>query len=177
MTNTSQVDPQSLHNLEILMTYSENDIIWQLGAASTDEYTPPDVAYRMDYFQIGSRLWKAFQLELYQLLCDPTLRKPKEWVNDLIGGDIRNLATGIILAIKANWSVSMAIVVPAAALILKQGVRVFCEKSLWRLPHETVKVILEKTKMDVELQYEEDTKALDKYFERELSKRIYNKDE
>jgi len=71
----------------------------------------------------------------------------------------------------------MAIAVPAAALILKQGVRVFCEKPLLRLPHETVKVILEGTKTEVELQYEEETKALEEFLERELSKQIDNKDE
>jgi hypothetical protein len=75
-------------------------------------------------FRNGHKLWKAFERELYKKICDGG--KPREWVNDLITGDFRNLIVGIVQTITVTYDVSIAIAVPVAALILKTGILEFC---------------------------------------------------
>ena len=64
---------------------------------------------------------------MYYLLCDPKNKRPKDWVQELISGDIRNLLTGIITAIALTYSVSLGIAIPAAALVIKKGLVNYCK--------------------------------------------------
>jgi len=106
----------------------ERALLYDLGAGLVDEVTPEHVAFDMEYGKIGSELWQALRFELHRTLCDPKRREPKLWVRELIGGDIRNLLTGIACSVAATYSVGLGVAVPAAALVIKAGVQSFCSK-------------------------------------------------
>lgn len=100
---------------------------FQLGVGLQYEYVESDnIRFSAPYPEMGKELWKAFKCELYELLCVRDSETPKEWLNDLVTGDIRNLVLGIISAITAKYEVTMGIAVPLAALIIKTGILKYC---------------------------------------------------
>lgn len=100
---------------------------FSLGVGYTYENAPPGVKFSAPYLEIGKELWEAFQVELIDFLCVREEKKPKKWVNELITGDTRNLAVGLVTAISAEYSISIGIAVPVVALILKRKVTNFCK--------------------------------------------------
>lgn len=76
--------------------------------------------------EMGKELWSSFNFEIYQIFCNSDSKQPKEWINDLITGDIRNLAIGLISTITATYNIPIAIALPVTALILKTGILKFC---------------------------------------------------
>ncbi len=139
---------------ESLNTTSERGLIFDLGVALQYEYAPPGIRFSAAYPQIGRQLWNAIRKELYNVICDETTQSPKEWINDLITGDIRNLATGIVSAITAKYDVTIAIAVPVAALIIKTGILNYCTEPI-RTSKKTVdKILSEKRSAMLELEKE-----------------------
>jgi hypothetical protein len=139
-----------------------DSVVYFLGAKSVDEYTPPDISSSYDYHEIGLRLWVAIEHDLYGIICDRKKREPKRWINELIGGDIRQLATGIILAMQTNLQISVGIAVPAAALLIKRGVLIYCSEHPRIRSMGTVQEILAETKEMVESDIKDDLNSLRK---------------
>jgi hypothetical protein len=111
-----------------------------LGTHLVNQYPGPRRS--VPYVEKGKELWEAFKRELYKIICENG--KPREWVNDLITGDIRNLVVGFVQLITAKYDVSIAIAVPVAALYAKTGILVYCEM----LPvksEKSVRQILDET--------------------------------
>jgi hypothetical protein len=170
MKKPEHLDEQSINEFQEMLQSDISHLLYMLGASSVDQYTPPDVGLSYDYYRIGLRLWRAFQREMYSLICDAGQRKPKTWVNELIGGDIRNLATGIILAIHTEYGVSLAVAVPAAALIMKTGLLTYCERLPKPEPFESVQAVFDETKRMVEEDHKDDLKLLEEYFRVQATK-------
>ena len=95
---------------------------------------------------MGNEIWRSLRYELYEILCDPKSKKPKEWLNDLITGDIRNLIVNICSFLTANYNVTLGIALPVAALIVKTGVLRFCKKRPKIKPKRSVAQILLRKK-------------------------------
>ena len=93
--------------------------------------------------------WKKIEPEIYHFICYD--KKPREWVNELISGDIRNLAVGIISALTAKYDIAMGIAVPIAALIIKKQIIRFCGIDIpYEKGHESnIKELLGKKDEDV----------------------------
>jgi hypothetical protein len=119
----SDSDLKQFDNLDEL---TDDYFIFNLGVGLQYEYSPPGIRYSAPYVEMGEKLWGAFKYELYDLLCNSERKEPKDWLNETVTGDIRNLATGIISAITAKYNVSIAIALPAAALIVKKGLLNYC---------------------------------------------------
>ena len=120
---------------------NDSDLYFSLGAGLQYEYAPP------------LELWLALSTEIYYLLCDPTNKRPKDWVQELITEDIRNLVTGIIAAIASTYNVSLGIAIPAAALVIKKGLVNYCKIKPRKKIKRTVKVILNKKKKSMEVEF------------------------
>ena len=97
----------------------------------------------------GFTFWKKIEPEIYHFICYD--KKPREWVNELISGDIRNLAVGIISALTAKYDIAMGIAVPIAALIIKKQIIRFCGIDIpYEKGHESnIKELLGKKDEDV----------------------------
>lgn len=96
----------------------------QLGVGYAYEGYSGSAKFSKPYPEIGAKFWILIQGNLQNFLCEDG--KPKEWLNDLISGDIRNAVTGIVSAITAQYNVTIAIAVPIAALVLKYDLISFC---------------------------------------------------
>ena len=109
---------------------NNSDLYFSLGIGIQYEYEPPGVSYIVapPYTKIGLHFWVLLSSEIYYLLCDPDNKRPKDWVQELISGDIRNLLTGIITAIASTFNVGLGIAVPAAALVIKKGLVNYCKR-------------------------------------------------
>ena len=98
--------------------------ILQLGIGYVYETAPLTVKYSAPYFKYGKKLWKIFEYDIHELICNK--KEPKDWLKELIEGDIRNLIIGITSAITAKYDVGLAIAIPITALIIKTGIKDFC---------------------------------------------------
>ncbi len=74
----------------------------------------------------GEKFWRKIEDELRSLLCDAGA--PKQMIQEIISGDIRNLAQTILSIIVASYEISIAIAIPITALVLKRGINNFCKK-------------------------------------------------
>ncbi|MEZ5944340.1 MAG: hypothetical protein R3C18_23370 [Planctomycetaceae bacterium] len=75
-------------------------------------------------FHAAAKLWKSLRSKAQSILC--TGDKPKEWVNDLIVGDMRNLVVNITTVLVSQLELSVGVAVPIAALLLKRGAINIC---------------------------------------------------
>lgn len=141
MNTRKTLDESDLKQFENFDKLAKEYFILSLGIGLQYEYSPSGIKYSAPYEKMGQRLWTAFRYELYNSLCNAETKEPKEWLNDLVTGDIRNLATGIISAITARYDVSIAIALPVAALIVKNGLLNYCTIEP-ESPNETVSDIL-----------------------------------
>jgi hypothetical protein len=69
--------------------------------------------------------WAAAQFELHKLICER--RVPKEWLQELSAGDIRELALAILTLLVASLHVPLSIAVPITALVVKRRLLAFCK--------------------------------------------------
>jgi len=129
---------------------NNSDLYFSLGVGFQYEYAPPRVSYCALYAKIGQDFWLSLSSEIYYLLCDPKNKQPKDWVQELIYGDIRNLLAGIIAVIASTYSVSLGIAIPAAALVIKKGLVNYCKTKPKEKIKRTVKVILSEKKKSME---------------------------
>ena len=90
---------------------------------------------------------------MYYLLCDSKNKRPKDWVQELISGDIRNLLTGIIAVIASTYNVSLGIAIPAAALVIKKGLVNYCKTKPRKKIKRTVRFILNEKKRSMEEEF------------------------
>ena len=134
----SEEDIAELLRADLSVRYWEQ----RLGKGVWYEYESQGKKYSTDYVKHGKELWGALRYELYEVLCLRDETKPREWLNDLVTGDIRNLLLGIATAITSKYDVSLGIVVPCTALIVKTGIARYCGTKPPRKPRKSVVQIL-----------------------------------
>jgi len=127
---------------------NDSDLYFSLGVG-LHEYAPPGVRYSAPYAKMGQDYWLSLSGEIYYLLCDPKNKQPKDFIQELISGDIRNLLTGIITAITSVYHVGLGIAVPAAALVIKKGLINYCKRKPSKKIKGTVKFLLNKRKRSI----------------------------
>lgn len=116
-------------DIALISNESLGQLYWefQLGVGLKYEYVSDGIKFYAPYPEIGKKLWKAFKYELYNILCESKSKEPKEWLNDLITGDIRNLIVNICSILTTKYDISLGIALPVAALIFKHGVLKYCD--------------------------------------------------
>jgi hypothetical protein len=130
---------------------SERKILFELGWGLKYEYAPKGVKFAIKgglagYVQLGKTLGGALQEELYHLFCDSARKKPKTWVNELMGGELRNLALGLLVAVAKEYNVGLGIAVPAVAFVLKKKISTFCSHPPHKRFQKSVSKILAEEK-------------------------------
>ncbi len=121
--------------------------ILQLGIGYIYEDVQSNARYSLPYNEYGIKLWFLLRREIYDLLCIEN--KPKEWVSDLIEGDIRNLIIGIVSAITAKYDVGLGIAIPIVALLLKSDIKSFCKINYSEKENVDIKYIIKNKKLDI----------------------------
>lgn len=135
---------ECLAEVERLVQAPQREIICELGAAVLEYPCPPGVRFSAPHESWGKRFWRSLEYEIHPLLCCDG--KPQEWVSECIAGDIRNLSVGIITALVSTLGLTLAIAVPASALVIKKGVVAFCAKTPRVAPKQSVKDLLEESR-------------------------------
>jgi hypothetical protein len=114
-----------IDNVIKFQEFTFDDLYYLLGEGVLFEYVPENTYFDAPKKKNGERLWKALDSELYEKICNGN--EPKEWVKDLISGDIRDLISGILTMICTTYSVSLGIAIPTAALLMKNGISNYCK--------------------------------------------------
>lgn len=100
----------------------------QLGIGYVyEKVTSPNIKFSAPYLKYGKGLWIALKYDLYSFICKTEEPSPREWVTDLVSGDIRNAVVGIAAAITSKYQISMGIAIPIVALVIKTGVLTYCQ--------------------------------------------------
>jgi hypothetical protein len=111
---------------ELLEEEDTRDIIFAIGVALQYEYAPAGRKYSAPYQKMGKELWLAVQYDLHRIICDPKSNELRFFIDELVSGDIRDLATAVLTVIISQLSIPLAIATPIVAMILKLGLRKFC---------------------------------------------------
>ena len=139
-TEITESDIEEIGNGNLTELYWE----LQLGIGLQYEYVSGDVKFHAPYPEMGKELWKAFKYELYELLCIRKSEVPREWLNDLVTGDIRNLVVGICSAITAKYEVTLGIALPLTALIIRKGILNYCSNPAKKPKKSVTEILTEK---------------------------------
>jgi len=97
---------------------------FQLGVGYVYYGVSKNVKYSAPYPEYGEKLWRRAQSNLHDIFCDKL--EPKESIKELLDGDIRTIADGILSIIIATYEVTLAIGVPLTAIVMKKGIYKFC---------------------------------------------------
>ncbi|MEA5111554.1 hypothetical protein SDC9_21803 [bioreactor metagenome] len=98
--------------------------IFQLGVGYIYENSPSNARFFLPYNEYGFKFWNLINYEIHEFLCVDS--KPKEWVKELIEGDVRNLIVGILSAITAKYEIGLGIAIPIVALVIKKDLKDYC---------------------------------------------------
>ena len=124
-----------------LLRQAEDRSFFALGEGLVHAHAPLGVVCSAPYVELGKEFWAALEFELYELLCDRKRKIPKEWATELIAGDVRDLSVAIITLLMAQFEVTLAIAVPATALIVRKRLMGLCVTSQKR-PKRSVRQIM-----------------------------------
>lgn len=139
-------DIDNILNDKLQLKYWE----FELGVGYVYENTPEGSHYSAPYLELGEAFWLKIKTSIHAFICEKS--EPKEWVNDLISGDIRNLIVGLVSAITSKYDVSMGIALPITALVVKTGVINFCKvEPLEKNTDINIKDIVKNRTIDKEL--------------------------
>jgi hypothetical protein len=110
--------------------FDDNFWIYQLGRHLTKENDLfKDNEFIIDFYNIGFEQWLKFKNVLSDILCDRDNKIPKNWVEELISGDIRNLVIAIASILLSTYSIELSIAIPIIALIIKHDIKLFCKEN------------------------------------------------
>ena len=122
-------DSKDINSILEAMLSDEAAIFAQLGnavAAADAHFLPTSPG---DMVDLGRITYEVDKAEFRDLLCVKDACAPKPFVKELLDGDLRNLAIGILSGVSAAYDIASGIAVPVIALILKSGVERLCQGS------------------------------------------------
>lgn len=128
--------------IERLQKLPDGVVVLEIGVALQYFDAPPNVRYSAPYVEMGTELWATACYELQKLLCDRSDRTPKEWVDEVVSGDIREISVAVLTALVTSLSIPLSIAVPVTALVIKKGLRRFCSLKS-KKPKRTLAEIIE----------------------------------
>jgi hypothetical protein len=78
----------------------------------------------------GRTVFSAFKRVVYKSLCDPTSEVYKAWYSNAVGSvvDKKYITAAVALALSGQGIGMMALVISAAALVLRFGLDIYCER-------------------------------------------------
>src|SRR6266849_2999422 len=114
--------PSAPRSLRRHLRQSESQVELALGLAAQAQRTPrPGVAYKVDLKGLGSSTYEGLRLRLAHIVCDRRTGNLKDWAQELLDGDLRDLAVAVLAIACSQLSVVLSVAVPFAALVAKRG--------------------------------------------------------
>lgn len=101
--------------------------VFQLGVGYVYYNVPDGIKFSKPYPELGKLFWNKIEANIHSLICEGG--KPKSNIEELISGDIRNLAEAILSIVVTTYDVTLAIAIPITALVLRKGIHKFCLKN------------------------------------------------
>ena len=108
--------------------FDENFWFFELGRVVDLDNVDIDNEFLTDFYSKGINLWENYKRKIAELICDTDNKIPKEWVNDLITGDIRNFVTTLLTLLVSTYSIELSLAIPLVALVLKHDIKNFCKE-------------------------------------------------
>ena len=133
---------EALKDFERYLRAPEANAYFSIGVAYKYHGYEGTAKFFGRYEEEGRDLWEGMSYEVHKLLCKNG--KPVGWADEVVSGDVRNLALGIISAIAASLDVTLGIAIPAAALVVKKGLLAFCASPLGKSPAVPIGELLRK---------------------------------
>ena len=91
-----------------------------------EERIDEDKSFMYSFYDLGLEVWDKYKKKLKTTICDIDNLKPKDWVEDIISGDRRELVIAILTLLVGTLSIKLMIAVPLVAILLKKGLTTFC---------------------------------------------------
>lgn len=116
--------------IELVQKENLDDSYWlgELGFANSklknESLEENDFLY--SFYEQGQLLWDKYKEDIRSLICDTENGIPKPFINELIGGDIRNILETLATMIVASVKVEYLIAIPLSCLLLKYKISNFC---------------------------------------------------
>ena len=63
------------------------------------------------------------------ILCDRINKVPKESLDEVLSGDIRNLIVYLVTVLITDLGLIVSVAIPIVSLLLKKGLKLFCQGS------------------------------------------------
>lgn len=121
----------SMYNDEVekvidMMNNSEEDLLKLIGFEKWKE-SDNKGNFRPDFIGTGKYVWDSIRTLIYNKICESDTGIPKEWVQEVVGGDIREIILCLLPILITEFELNIPIAVPTVALILKNGIKKFCQ--------------------------------------------------
>ena len=104
--------------------FSKNQLTWQ------EQKLLPSSEEIIKDEQAGRTVFSAFKRVVYKSLCDPASEVYKVWYTNAVGSvvDRKYITAAVVLALTGQGIGIMALAISAAALVLRFGLDVYCER-------------------------------------------------
>lgn len=108
--------------------FDENFWIFELGRTEVllNRSSEIENQFISSFFEGGAHLWNKYKNIFVDYLCDKDKKEPKEIVQELISGDLRDFVTALLSVLTTTYSISLALAIPLCGLALKKGVSNIC---------------------------------------------------
>ena len=117
--------------IELITSEVFNESFWlfELGRAEiiTANKTDIDNQFMNSFYDNGQRLWQESKDKIVEALCDRNKNEPREMIQELTSGNIKDIVVNIISLLTTTYSFTLAIAIPLCALILKKGINNICK--------------------------------------------------
>jgi hypothetical protein len=109
--------------------FDQNFWFYQLGISISKSKNIYENRFSSDFYNLGKKQWESLYADLLNILCDRDKKTPRDTINDLLNGDIRNIVLYIFANLISEMSFVTGVAIPVTSLILKQGVIALCKNS------------------------------------------------
>lgn len=107
-------------------SFDANFWYYHLGISISEEDLSTDNLFSFDFYNSGREYWDKLKDKLMTILCDRDNKVPHSTMDEVLNGDIRNLAVYLVTVLVTDLGIVINVAIPLAALILKKGLKEFC---------------------------------------------------
>lgn len=130
-----------------LFNLSETDLLAELGASFTYDYSPKDKLLHLHHASIiefGNEIMRAVWYEMYGRICDSKNYKPNE---NLLNDDKQLLLGAVITDLLSIFSLTANTAAVIAVILIKKGLFMLCSYGPPAKPKNSVRRIIRSIKI------------------------------
>lgn len=115
--------------LDLILSDMMNESFWyfELGRNSTSPSSTGEHQFMNSFFDQGKKIWDSYKSNIQEIFCDKSTGEPNQYIKELIEGNVKDLIVNIISLLTTTYSLTLAVAIPLAALILKKGFYSICK--------------------------------------------------